>query len=254
MKSVAELEREITKRLKDKEGQAVGKTPEQIEKEILENREAMEAIELKAAKEPAKKELVSDLEINITKPVIPSLMDCPFCGEQKSIKGMNRHIAAKHEILGVIIQDLDRVKRGEITPDALATEKGAETVVNLSPEVSKKHFSDWEDIEDSLEDPEEEDPEEKEDPEETREEEDPRDPESLEDPEDLGPKENGASMALPLIFIIGIPAVLILSRIPKFKEISDKLLAILGDLGSKKSSDSTKTPSINFSSWPHRRF
>jgi len=56
-----------------------------------------------------------------------------------------------------------------------------------------------------------------------------------EDPEEAG-SENGGIGLLPIFFIIGIPVAIFLSKIPKFKEISDKLLAILGDLGSKKSS------------------
>lgn len=172
-----------------------GKTPEEIEKEILENREAMEAIaakesEAKTAKEPVEKEAAkSELEIFTTKPIQELkkavIRTCPFCEEEKSAQGMNRHIAAKHKVPGVTVQDLDDVEKGlkslkDLTCEKFPSEDEAE-VYNLAPEVEKKHFSDWVDV-----DPEEEGPE---DPEEGLEEEDPEQiPEDdRENPDNPGP-------------------------------------------------------------------
>lgn len=154
-----------------------GKTPEEIKKEILENREAMEAsavkksateaakkqkekaaIEAQAAKEKEESEL---LPVHTTKPIKePVRRICPFCREEKSAQGMGRHIAAIHEAPGITLEDLNRIEQGEITPPDLLDEKGITTIVNLSPEVEKKHFSNWSDVEESPEDPEDqEDPE-----------------------------------------------------------------------------------------------
>lgn len=137
-----------------------GKTPEEIEKEILENRGAMEAIEAKEAKakEAKGKEESELLPIHTTKPIIATHMDCPFCGEEKTIRGMSRHIKSIHGVSEVSLEDLNRIERGEIAPDALATEKGATEIFGLSPEIDEKHFSDWNDIK-------EEDPEDLGDPE-----------------------------------------------------------------------------------------
>ena len=88
------------------------------------------------------------------------------CGEEKSAQGMARHIAAIHKVPGVSLEDLNRIKQGEITPPDLVNEKG-EAVANLSPEIDKKYFSDWNDIE-----------------------EDPEDPEGLGDPEEIPKKED----------------------------------------------------------------
>lgn len=249
-----------------------GKTSAELEKEILENHKAMlesaakesrvkAAIEAKAAKESAaKSDLIehetkpikeSELEVHTTKPIIPTHMDCPFCGLEKSIKGMNRHIAAKHEVPGVTIQDLDDVEKGLKSLEDLVTEKfpeGEAEIFSLSPEVEKKGFPDWIDIE-----PEQgpgEDPEDQEDPE------DLAGPKGQEDP-GKEVKENGAGGLFPIFLFIGgglTIAAIILSRIPKTKEISDKLFAFVGGLGSKKFSDPTKSSGINISNWPHRRF
>lgn len=139
-----------------------GKTPEEIEKEILENREAMEAIEAK--ENVAKGELIE----HETKPIKePVLATCPFCEEEKSAQGMGRHIKAIHEVPGITIQDLDNVEKGLKTLPDLVAEKfeGPATIANLSPEVEKKEFSDWFDVEEDPEDPENnEDPEGIEDP------------------------------------------------------------------------------------------
>ena len=216
-----------------------GKTAEElkkdlIEKELLENRAAMEALKEKEVVEPFKE--------NTTKPMKdPVFKTCPGCGEEFTAQGIGRHIKAIHKVQGIPLEDLDRVNQGEITLPDLLDEKGITTIYGLSPEIEKKYFSNWGDKE---EDP--EDPEGLEDPEEIE------DPEDLEDPEKEA-KENGAGGVLPLIFIIGIPAAIILSKIPKFKEIGDKLLAALGDLGSKKSPDPRQAPGTNFSSW-NRRF
>ena len=230
MKSVAELEKEITKRLKAKKDQAAEKMPEEIEKEILENREALEAIEAKEAKESvAKSDLIehetkpmkeSELEVHKVKPVIPSLMDCPFCGEEKSARGMPRHIKSIHGVPGISIQDLDDVEKALKSLEDLVIEKfpeGEAEIFNLSPEVEKKDFPDWMDIEP------EEGPAE--------------DLEDLKDPEEKA-EENGGIGLLPILLIIGIPAVLILSRIPQFKEIADRLATSLAGLGSKEVPDS----------------
>jgi len=215
-----------------------GKTPAELENEILENHKAM--LESAAKKSAAKNDLIehetkpikeSELEIHTTKPIIPTHMDCPYCEEEKTIRGMSRHIKSIHGIPGISLEDLNRIEQGEITPDALATEKGTTEIFGLSPEIDKKYFSSWEDTE-----------------------EDPEDPEVVEDPEEKA-AENGGIGLLPILFIVGIPVALVLSRIPKFKEFSDKLLAILGDLGSNKSPDSRNSPSTNFSShWGNRRF
>lgn len=169
---------------------AGGPALEEIKKEILKNHKALikcaaketrakEAIEAKAAKESAAK---SDLIEQETKPIKESGLEvftveppknpneiCPFCLEEKSARGMNRHIAAKHKVPGVTVQDLDDIEKGlkslkDLTCEKFPSEDEAE-VYNLAPEVEKKHFSDWMDVapeEEGPEDPEEgleEDPE-----------------------------------------------------------------------------------------------
>ena len=225
-----------------------GKTPEELIEGIIEAREAQETIKAKAAKEKAAKEAeaekvkASELEEHYVEPPKNPNEICPFCGEEKTVRGMSRHIKAIHGVPGVSLDDINNVERGEKTPADLATEKGVTEIFDLSPEIDKKYFSSWDDIEDpddieNLEDPEIQE-----------------DPEDLKDTEkEAG--ENGRIGLLPILFIIGIPVALVLSRIPKFKEISDKLFAILGDLGSNKSSDPRKSSSTNFSShWGNRRF
>lgn len=128
---------------------------ELLEKELLENREAMQASLVKKSKEPAKKEPISDLEVFTTKPMPVSNpnIECPFCGEEKSPKGMGRHVAAIHQVEGVSIEDLESVEKGEKNPRDLVEEKaeyeGEAVVFGLSPEVSKKYFSDWSDLKES---------------------------------------------------------------------------------------------------------
>jgi len=222
--------------------------------EIIENRKAMDKIEakenaVKAAKEKAAKEqearaakeaketLASELEVHTTKPIVPTHMDCPFCGEEKTIRGTSRHIKSIHGVPGVSLEDLGRIERGEISPDALATEKGITEIFGLSPEVDEKYFSNWEDTE-----------------------EDPRDLESQEDPEGLAdPKdqenpekeagENGAGGGIPsfLFWILAGAGIagMILLRIPKYKEKGENLLAYLGTLGSKGSPDSKGPGNFN---------
>jgi len=235
MKSIVELEKKITEQLKAKKVKEAEKTPEELEKEILENREAMEAIEAKAAKEKAAKEQEAkaakdeDDEIQTTKPMEEHSVEpvknpneiCSFCGEEFTAQGIGRHVAAKHKAPGITLEDINRMNQGEITPPELLDEKGITTIYGLSPEVEKKEFSDWFDVEENPEDT-EENPEEK----------------KLEDPGKEA-RGNGAAGVLPLLFLIGIPAAMILSRIPKFKEFGDKLLATLGDLGSKESPGSS---------------
>lgn len=147
-------------------GPGSGKAPVELEKEILENHKAMlenaakesrakAAIEAKAAKESAKEDLIDESEIHTTKPAIPTHMECPFCGERKSIKGMNRHIAEIHEVPGVTVQDLNDVEEGlKSLPDLVAEKfEGQAMIAKLSPEIRKKEFSDWNDIKEDPEDP-----------------------------------------------------------------------------------------------------
>ncbi len=144
-----------------------GKTPAELEKEILENHKAMlenAAIEAKAAKEQEAKETKesaakSELEVHTTKPMTEYTVEpvsnpnieCPFCGEEKTPKGMGRHIAAIHEIEGVSLEDLESVERGEKNLKDLVTEKykgkGDPEVYGLSDDVKKREFADWTDIE-----------------------------------------------------------------------------------------------------------
>lgn len=142
-------------------------------------KEAMTDLEKKPAKDPEKKELISDLEIRTTKPpiILPyTHMDCPFCESEKTIKGMNRHIAAKHKVPGITLQDLDDVEKGLKSLSDLVCEKfeGEPTIINLSPEIEEKEFSNWEDVEEN-----------------------PSKPEDLEDPEDLGPEERRKINLIP---------------------------------------------------------
>jgi len=182
-------ERVANAKVADRPGE--GKTPEElkrdlIEKELLENRKIIEALKTKEAKEALKSEFVEhetkpmkkgelpEMKVYTVKPVFhpgskeekawnrkheaneparnPNAI-CPFCLEEKSTKGMNRHISAIHKVIGVTIQDLDDVENGLKSLKALVEEKseyeGEAVVFGLSPEVSKKHFSDWEDLEES---------------------------------------------------------------------------------------------------------
>lgn len=140
-----------------------GKTPAELEKEIFENHEATlksvakeaRAKEAKAAKEQeaieAKAAEESELEVFTVEPPKNPNEICPFCLEEKSARGMNRHIAAIHKVPGVTIQDLDDVKKGLKSLEDLVTEKfpeGEAEISNLAPEVEKEHFPNWEDIED----------------------------------------------------------------------------------------------------------
>jgi len=236
-----------------------GKTPAELEKEILENHEAIlkgaakearakeakvakeqEAIEAREAIEAKEKPDPEDKIYTTKKPREgPVLIACPFCGEEKSAQGMGRHIAAIHKVPGINIQDLDDVKKGLKSLEDLVAEKfpeGEAEIFNISPEAEKKHFSDWEDMGESPEDPEDlENPEGSEDPE------DLGDPEILEDPEKEA-KEKGASGGIsPVLFWIvtigGIVGAALL-RDPKYKEKGENLLAYLGGLGSKKTPQS----------------
>ena len=87
------------------------KAADELKKEIPENREIMADLKNKTAKEPVKKELISDLETHTTKPHIPTHMDCSVCGERKTIRGMPRHIKAKHP------EDLKDPENQEIPED-----------------------------------------------------------------------------------------------------------------------------------------
>lgn len=144
-----ELEKKITERLRAKKNREAEKAPEEIKAEIVENREALEAIEAKAPPDP-------EFEIRTTKPIIggPVLIACPFCGEKKSSQGMARHIKAIHKVPGISLEDLGKIERGEIAPDALADEKGVSEIFGLSPEIDEKYFLEWGEGEEGQEDPE----------------------------------------------------------------------------------------------------
>ena len=196
-----------------------------LKKEILEDQKAIEALKAKKAKEALKSEFVEhetkpmpDLPVYTVKPVFHpgskaekawnrkhkeaepvrnSNAICPFCLEEKSTRGMNRHISAIHKVPGVTIQDLDDVEKGLKSLEDLVAEKfpeGEAEIVNLAPEVEEKHFSDWEDIE---EDPEAlEVPEaipEKESPEEIMEEESPEEIPEKESPEEIMEEERSGN-------------------------------------------------------------
>lgn len=195
-------------------------------RKTVENRKAMEAIETKAAKEKTD----NGFEVHTTKPPKEvALVACPFCGEKRNIKGVNRHIRLKHNVPGVSTQDLDDVNKGLKSLEDLVCEKfnGNEEIIvtNLPNEIGKREFPFWEDPI-KVEDPEE--PVEK-----SEEEEASLDPDDKEEPEEEL-EERGASNLLPLVLIIGT-ATMILSRIEPFKEIADKLADKLAALGSKKS-------------------
>lgn len=199
------------------------KTSDELKKEIAENKEAMTDLENKPAKEAVKKELISDIEIHTTKPHISTHMDCPFCEKQRKKKGIKRHIALSHNVPGITFQDLDDIEKGlKSLPDLVCEKFESEPMIaNLSPEVDKKYFSEWNYIEENPEDLE--------------------DPENNVDPEDIGPEENGASMAIPFVAaLIGIAAIFF-SKDPRLKEIFDKFIDKLKHLGSKKSMDSGKS-------------
>ena len=216
----------------------------EIEDESIENQKKLEALKPTLDKESAKKEAKaakSELIEHETKP-IPDLPEynvepvtnpneiCSFCGEEFTAQGIGRHVAAKHKAPGITLEDINRMNQGEITPPELLDEKGITTIYGLSPEIEKKYFSKWVDTEKNpkpsgeIEDPEKEKP----------------------GPKDQGevkeaPEENGAHKLSPAVRVMGgiagglTLAAIILPRIdPRFKEITDKLLATLGDLGSKK--------------------
>ena len=202
------------------------KTSDELKKEIAENKEAMTDLKNKPAKEPVKEEIISDPDIRHTKPpIMPTHMDCPFCESEKTIKGMSRHIAAKHKVPGVTIQDLDDVEEGLKSLPDLVSEKfeGEATIDNLSPEIAEKYFSDWGDVEEI--------------------------PEDQEIPEDLKPKENGESMAIPIVALIVGIATIFFSENPQIKEIFAKLADKIKRLGSKKSMDSKKSYAQSAQDW-----
>jgi len=198
------------------------KTSDELKKEIAENKEAMTDLENKTAKEPVKKEIISDIPIHTVKPHIPTHMDCPFCEERRKIRGIKRHIALSHNVPGITFQDLDDVEKGLKSLPDLVSEKfeGEAMIANLSPEISEKEFSNWSNIEERPEDLE--------------------DPENQEIPEDLESKENGESMAGPIV-ALGTIAAVIISRDPQIKEIFVKFFDKIKRLGSKKSMDSGKS-------------
>jgi len=203
------------------------KTSDELKKEIAENREAIADLKNKPAKDPEKKELISDPDIHTTKLPIPTHMDCPFCEERRKIRGIKRHIKLSHNVPGITFQDLDDIEKGlKSLPDLVREKSEGQTMVdNLSPEISEKYFSDWDEIEENPSEPE-----------------DLKDPEDQEIPEDLEPKENEVSMAGPIVaLIIGIAAIFF-SENPQIKEIFVKFADKLKRLGSKKSMDSKKSP------------
>ncbi|MBA7682362.1 hypothetical protein ES703_90712 [subsurface metagenome] len=146
------------------------KTSDELKKEIAENKEAMADLENKPAKDLEKKELIIDPDFHTTKP--PFMLrhrDCPFCESEKTNKEVIRHIAAKHKISGVTLQDLDDVEKGLKSLPDLVCEKfeGDPMIANLSPEIEEKYFSAWDDVEENPSEPEDlKDPEDLEDPEE----------------------------------------------------------------------------------------
>lgn len=130
-----------------------GKTAEELKidllkKEFIENREAIEALKESNLK-IHKVEPVLPLKEHTTEPIKhPSLhITCPFCKKQFTEQGMSRHIAAIHKAPGISVEDVDDMNKGKKSLTELLDEKGITTIVNLSPEVSKKHFSDWHDLE-----------------------------------------------------------------------------------------------------------
>jgi len=179
-----------------------------------------EPTKAKAAEEPIK-------IYTVPKPKKVAQIICPFCEEQRNIKGINRHIVLKHNVPDVSVQDLHDVKEGSKTLEELVREKFDDDVAeitNVLDKVLKKDFPTWKDTE----------PEEKE------------DPEGPEEEEDL--EEGGISNVLPFFALIVGIAVIFLSRDPRFKEIADKLAVKLKALGSKKSSGSKNFP--GFRSFP----
>lgn len=155
---ILKAERAVNAKVANSPGEE--KTPEElkrdlIEKKILENREIMEALKAKKAKEALKSEFVEHETKPMTEykvePVSNPNIECPFCGEEKRPKGMARHIVAIHEIEGVTIQDLDDVEKGLKSLKDLVTEKhkgkGDPAVYGLSDDVKKREFADWTDIE-----------------------------------------------------------------------------------------------------------
>lgn len=239
---IVKAERVVNAKIADSPGEE--KTSEQLKAEEAKKSAVKDEL-VEHETKPIKK---SELEVLRVEPVKNPNEICPFCLEEKSARGMNRHIAAIHEIEGVSIEDLGRVERGEITPADLAWEKsdyeGSAMVRALSPEISKKYFSDWEDPEPSeINDKERDEIQEKiKDPEKEK----PRPKVEGEIKDD--PQENGAGGGIPsFLFLVLVGAGIagtILLGIPKYKEKGEKLLAYLGTLGSKKSPDS-KSP-INF--------
>ena len=223
MKSIVELEKKITEQLKAKKDQVAEKTPEELkheklEKELIENNEALEAIKPTLDKEPAKKQEEED-KIHTTKPMEEHYVEpvknpneiCPFCEKEKSAQGMSRHIIAKHGIRGITIEDLNRIEQGEITPDALADEKEVTEIFGLSPEVDEKYFSNWKDTEENPKDTEKEKPK----------------PESVEeakkDPEKEAKekKGNGRGEIVGLIIALGtvFGGALAIEKIPSLKKL-----------------------------------
>lgn len=100
-----------------------------------------------------KKEPESDHKIYTTRPLEPEiqkvkpikesiLMTCPFCGERRKARGISQHVQLKHNIPGVSIQDLEDIKKGSKTLEALVDEKfngkGKATIANVSPDILKK--------------------------------------------------------------------------------------------------------------------
>lgn len=210
------------------------KTPEELVEEIIEPRKAREASKAKTAEE----ETANGLEIFTTKPIKEQveavLIACPFCEEQRNIKGIKRHIELTHNVPGFSVQDLDDVEKGVKSLEDLVDEKlngkGEATITNISDDILKKKLPSWGNVA----------------PEEAAGQE-PIQEEAILDPDDEKKieeevEEKGASGLISSIVIIGGIALIFLSRDPRFKEIATKLadsLKGLGKaLGSKKSSSS----------------
>lgn len=182
--------------------------------------------------EPIEEPVAEPIKIyTVPKPKKVAQIICPFCEEQRNIKGINRHIVLKHNVPDVSVQDLHDVKEGSKTLEELVCEKFDDDVAeitNVLDKVLKKDFPTWKDTE----------PEEKEDPEGPDQEEDLG--EGLEGPEEEEDPEEGETSKLPaiafIIAIVGIATIFLRRIDPRFKEITDELINKLEALGSNKSS------------------
>lgn len=116
------------------------KSVTELENEMTKKREASEAKE-KVQEGKKTKQTLEPLKEYTTKPLHA---DCPYCHEQKKFRGISGHIREKHGIPGFTIQDLTDLRKFEKSLEDLTHEKLGDEwqtkIKNVSEEILKDQF------------------------------------------------------------------------------------------------------------------